>query len=225
MKKFYLVLMFVVLIATVMVISCSNENEQRNEFVAQVESKEVEMVEKPRSEIIENFDPENVEYFWVQDWNTRAFWSSNQTSDGIMYDGWFVRGTKVDSLVYFLYHKDGRSLEKYFYLTNLTDDPRNSSWWQQNLFSIPKDESIGDNIYDVVKNLCCIEEENVESKAVVENIIQDIKKLGLLERENPRLFEIGIALVRYTNLYYKETPYYDGDLSYDQAARLLADFN
>lgn len=147
---------------------------------------------------IKYFDENNAKYYWVKRWNAPC-------SDGGAYDGWFLKGTKVDSLVYYMNGEAGKPSEECFYAKHLARDPRATIWWQSFVSDINKDERVK-SFYDAVA-ICAATDDSTraECREVTKFIIKDIKRLGLFDDlVNPTPEQGRVILLRYTMLYYGE---------------------
>ncbi|HNV97333.1 MAG TPA: hypothetical protein PKL13_03380 [bacterium] len=139
---------------------------------------------------VKYFDPQNTEYYWVARWNAPC-------SDGAAYDGWFLEGTKIDSLVYYINTDTGKPSEEYFYFKHLTRDPRDTAWWQQNVSYIHEDIDIK-TLFDAIAQCACTE----DYPDITRYFLDDIKKLGLIHKQNLSREDFRIILLRYTSFYY-----------------------
>lgn len=148
-----------------------------------------------------HFDLSNAKPYWVARWNSPAFFSNDGYYDGCAYDGEFIMGTRIDSLVYYIERYSG--LEKYFYANDLSLDPRATAWWQQSVTHI-NDTKFATDLYTAVRECLCIREDFSNGHLATLYFVNDIKGLGLLETEKPTLDDIRVVLLRYTRMYYGE---------------------
>lgn len=231
-------LVIVLILLSIFFVSCrEKENRSIGEFIGEeveevVDAQEVqesvdyseyetEEVQDPvypdSNMIVKHFDPDNKKVYWVAKWNTPSYFSSDYSWDGILWDGYVFEGTRIDTVVYFIFEWQGESVEKCFHVKNLCTDPRGSSWWQSTVFDIYRNDDIKD-IEEAVRECSCIRDfPNEKQEQIVSSIIEEMENLGFWDpgMSNVGTFDMGVALLRYTWKYHGKS------LNYEKAARLI----
>lgn len=165
-----------------------NENSTKTESSLIVNKSDTSVVKKP---IAKFFSYSNSRAMWLKK-PSCAYYADNGKSDGVEFNGSYLRGTMIDNRFYFLENRIDSEIgiEKYYPDSLLSKDPRDTYQWRKKL----KEEITSDYPLNEAIECCAAVQDSEYVKNIVENIRANLK---LKSMENIDTKEV---LIKYSKL-------------------------